>query len=937
VAKSTAAVLGQAIRSVEALAEPPAVSDQDLLRRFAEHNDQAAFALLVRRHGSMVLGVCRRALGNVQDAEDACQATFLVLARKAAAGQWRPSIASWLYTTARHIATNARLLAQRRSRRESRAAVRKAVDPVDQVTGRELLAALDEELARLPPRYREPLVLCYLEELTRDEAAARLGVPAGTVKMQLERGRKKLAEALTRRGCNLGTGLFVLAVTSPARVSSPRLVQGALATVSGSPPAAVAALTGGVSMSTFASRLMVALFVLIGATALGVGLWLARPTAVEGPTARQAEDTRPKPAAVEEAHVLSGRVLGPDGRPIRGARLWAVPRFGRKDGFEPIAAPEPTGRDGRFRFTVAKARTQKRRDGFEIDVAVVGTAPGYLPGWAEGREDTTVRLAREDARVTGRVTNLEGRPLPGVTVRVTTVLAPVAGALDPWLAALRGRRKGPVAPREGMYFGSGVAADVLPGVTVTARTNADGRFELAGFGKDRLVHAVVEGPGIVMRNVGFFTRDMGAGVVGTSAAGIPYHGTTGSLAVAPSRLITGVVRDRLTGQPLAGVTVSSYLLAGSNFINTQVQTTSDARGRFTLAGMPKGDGNVILAVPGPAQPHLGASARVPDPAGFAPVTVDFALRRGVWIEGVVTDQASKPVPRVWVAYYADESNERAAREEPGFAGHLARKLAPTGADGRFRAVGLPGAGFLVATAPGNRYLAACDRAGKGGVAQAILPTLPYRAHTDSCHAVSAIDVPRAAQRFRRDLSLEDGQAVLVTLVGPNGQEVTGAESFARLAASSWQKETRPGQHRIEAINPKQLRTVLFRHRALGLAGMLRVPADFTAASCRVPLRPGVTLTGRALDDEGNPKAGARVSLRFLRTRQDDAAESWAALTGQKEMVTTGADGRFQIVALPPGLAYELVVSGRYLAQFRLAPDATGVKDLGDLQLPMLEN
>src|SRR6476659_4639142 len=99
-------------------AHQPEVSDRELLRRFAEEADQAAFAALVRRHAPMVLGVCRRALHNAQDAEDACQATFLLLTRKARAGRWQPSIANWLYAAARKVARNARVAAERRARRE---------------------------------------------------------------------------------------------------------------------------------------------------------------------------------------------------------------------------------------------------------------------------------------------------------------------------------------------------------------------------------------------------------------------------------------------------------------------------------------------------------------------------------------------------------------------------------------------------------------------------------------------------------------------------------------------------------------------------------------------------------------------------------------------------------------------------------------------------
>src|SRR5262249_30017333 len=149
--------------------------DDELLGRFAEARDEAAFTALLERHGSMVLGVCRRVLGHPQDAEDACQATFLVLARKAASIRKRTSLASWLHGVAFRIA---------RKLRGKRALPASAALPEVAVAGgaeaelswREVRAVLDEELERLPERYRAPLLLCCLEGLTRDEAASRLGL-----------------------------------------------------------------------------------------------------------------------------------------------------------------------------------------------------------------------------------------------------------------------------------------------------------------------------------------------------------------------------------------------------------------------------------------------------------------------------------------------------------------------------------------------------------------------------------------------------------------------------------------------------------------------------------------------------------------------------------------------------------------------------------------
>src|SRR5262245_36662290 len=132
----TASVVGRVVR-----ANLPDVSDRELLRRFVAEGEQTAFAALVRRHAGLVLGVCKRALANDQDAEDACQAVFVVLARKAGAGRWQPSIANWLYATARKVSRNAHVAAERRTRREGRAAVREAVTDLDRMTGREAFAA----------------------------------------------------------------------------------------------------------------------------------------------------------------------------------------------------------------------------------------------------------------------------------------------------------------------------------------------------------------------------------------------------------------------------------------------------------------------------------------------------------------------------------------------------------------------------------------------------------------------------------------------------------------------------------------------------------------------------------------------------------------------------------------------------------------------------
>jgi RNA polymerase sigma factor (sigma-70 family) len=187
------------------------LEDRDLLGRFVRDGDEAAFSVLVERHGPMVLGLCRRALGNVHDAEDACQAVFLVLARHAASVRKAASLPSWLHGVACRVAANARRGRVRRQRRERGIEPSIPHDPAAEVSWREVQAALDEELDRLPARLRGPLVLCYLGGRTRDEAARLLGVSAGCLHGRLERGRRLLSDRLKRRGLGLSAALSAAA------------------------------------------------------------------------------------------------------------------------------------------------------------------------------------------------------------------------------------------------------------------------------------------------------------------------------------------------------------------------------------------------------------------------------------------------------------------------------------------------------------------------------------------------------------------------------------------------------------------------------------------------------------------------------------------------------------------------------------------------------
>jgi RNA polymerase sigma factor (sigma-70 family) len=190
--------------------------DHQLLERFAVNQDQAAFTTLLKRHGPMVLGVCQSVLQNVHDAEDAFQAAFLVLARKAGSIHRREAVSSWLHRVAYHLAVDLQADAARRRVLEKRAVIMPSADPVLDMSLRELRAVLNDELQQFPEEYRAPLVLCCLEEKSLEEAARLLGWPRSTVKGRLQRGRERLRARLRRRGLEFSAGLFATALSTKA-------------------------------------------------------------------------------------------------------------------------------------------------------------------------------------------------------------------------------------------------------------------------------------------------------------------------------------------------------------------------------------------------------------------------------------------------------------------------------------------------------------------------------------------------------------------------------------------------------------------------------------------------------------------------------------------------------------------------------------------------
>jgi RNA polymerase sigma factor (sigma-70 family) len=308
------------------------LSDGQLLDRFVDRRDEGAeeaFAMLMARHGPMVFGVCRRVLSNSHEAEDAFQTTFLVLARKASTIARRETVANWLYGVALRTAKDARSRTRRRRAREECVSELRVIHAPGEDPAEDLRAILDEELTRLPERFRAPVLLCELESLPRHEAARRLGIPEGTLSSRLARAKTLLRERLTRRGLGLSAALLTASLVREAQAA---VVPHALAemtiraaslvaagcSLTGLVAASVQSLTEEVCKAMFFAKLKGILFglVTLGAVTTGaIVLAQATPGQVQTKTAIDPTATRSDPDRLHAVEQKLDRILEALDRP----------------------------------------------------------------------------------------------------------------------------------------------------------------------------------------------------------------------------------------------------------------------------------------------------------------------------------------------------------------------------------------------------------------------------------------------------------------------------------------------------------------------------------------------------------------------------------------------------------------------------------------------
>jgi RNA polymerase sigma factor (sigma-70 family) len=945
------------LRQVVASQCHPKDSDERLLHAFVMSRDETAFAALVRRYGSMVGGVCRRVLGHQQDAEDAFQATFLVLAQNAARLRKKTALASFLHGTAYRISLNAKRTAARRRKHEGQAPARPFLDPIDELSWREVRALVDEEVARLPEKYRSAFILCCLEGVSQEEAAQRLGLKEGTVSSRLTRARKQLAKQLSRRGVELAAVLTAMGLATHSASALPvglmaTTIETALRAASGEKltgivSASVALLVKDMAQAMMLSKMKLAATIVLAAMLGGAGLWYsAKPQAAAEPPNTPAQP--PAHARIRSAResqkpvgslILRGRVLGPDNKPVAGAKLY-LPHWSRdrqqKHGDVAVVQRGNTDKDGRFRLELPRTEIQP-----DQDFSLLAAADGFGLAWVglpqkEAVGELTLWLVN-DVPIRGRLLTTEGKPIAGVTVTVAGILA--FERLDDFLRAFQRDMRHAVEEM-------GARRLLLPlnSVLRVKPTDKDGRFEITGIGVERIAGlemnsaAGIEDVMLAVTREGFDAKSYLKGLLREPRDGPPpaFFGPSFEHIVQrdeANQVIEGTVREARSGKPVSGVTITTgpamaatdSSLAGVALVlgrklseaNVGVITAvTDERGHYRLAAKRK-QPNYWLEIRAAGDlPLIGFGLVVNASAVSArgPIRADVEMRRGGVVTGRVYDKATgKGVPSK-VRFEPLPENKSDGLE---FYKKRNDLWAETGADGRFRLVTIPGPGVL--TARISDTLRKIDGVWIDPYKQAKLdaadrprikmndPSDPHRGvltaagvlYLESFHACKVLDAKEGSAIFC-DLALNPVNTLTVQLQDAEGKPLSGA---AAIGVSDQTKNMVPLQSatcKIYALDPTKPRQVAFLHAERKLAALVKLRGD-EKESMTVRLALGGVLTGRALDEEGHPVAGAEVLVFYA---MSESHYKMGFLLGDL-LPRTDKEGRFRLEGIVPGLKVNL--------------------------------
>ncbi|TWT66691.1 M56 family metallopeptidase [Allorhodopirellula solitaria] len=551
-------------------------------------------------------------------------------------------------------------------------------------------------------------------------------------------------------------------------------------------------------------------FVLVSATALLTAICVGTLTIATAQNASQ--DSATAAGDGSDSVTISGIVRAPDGEPVGGVRVVALQNFRANTAWTTdsiVLAETQSNQMGRYQMQV-EPDSDRFSNGMHLEkehLSVLATLAGFGPDeqtFFDDRTKVDLQLANARQEVVGQVVNLEGKPIQGVRVRLIDIQQPPSmvnrsEVVDKWVEAVKSISAGGDKESDDDPFGGSTrtpqmafypSAEHFRGIAalnIQTLSDDEGRFRFADIGDDRLAMLQIDGAGIASSLIPVVAREMSP--LNTPWMGPQYRtgktfGNQFRLSAEPEQIVQGVVKDRKTGEPIGGASISLYQLPDDLLvINGFLSTTSDAEGRYVLSGIPRNTkqsgGEIKIKVHPPSdQPYFRSEHSVPVIGGLEPIRFDIQLTRGIWATGKVTQSDSGESVTGLVGYHPYIDNPNAADHEAFNAGMTSmgyEEMFATDADGSFRVPALRGKGVLRAiaenddhfeleTVPGTRMNTVGNvKPGERMVYHNIMPG----------NGVVEIDIDNQADSAKANISLKPVRKLMVNVVNPDGTPASG--------------------------------------------------------------------------------------------------------------------------------------------------------------------